>query len=115
MREAVIQQHIRLALSGAGAVMFRNNVGATHTPDGRIIRYGVCNPGGSDLLGWTPMLITADMVGQAVAVFTACEVKTANGRATEDQMNFIRAVQRAGGFAGIARSPEEAVAIIQGF
>lgn len=113
MREAVIQQHIRLAMSQAGAVMFRNQVGATHTPDGRVIRYGVCNPGGSDLIGWTPLVVTPDMVGQTVAVFTACEVKKAGGRATEDQMNFIRNVQRAGGFAGIARSPEEAVALIQ--
>lgn len=113
MNEATIQQHIRLALSGAGAVMFRNNVGATHTPDGRLIKYGVCNPGGSDLLGWTPVRITEDMVGRTVAVFTAVEVKTPTGKATEDQLNFICNVLRAGGYAGIARSPGEAVALIQ--
>ena len=112
MREAVIQQHIRLALSGAGAVMFRNQVGATHTPDGRLVRFGLC-VGSSDLIGWTPVVITEDMVGQTVAVFTACEVKAPMGKPTEDQLNFIRNVQRAGGFAGIARSPDEAVALIQ--
>lgn len=93
--------------------MFRNQVGATHTPDGRLIRYGVCNPGGSDLIGWTPVVITEDMIGQTVAVFTAVEVKTPIGRPTEDQLNFIRSVVKGGGYAGIARSPKEAVALIQ--
>lgn len=114
MSEAAIQQQIRLALSQAGSVMHRNNVGAYKDPKtGRFIQYGVGNPGGSDLIGWTPMVITPDMVGRTVAVFTACEVKTAGGRATEHQLNFIAQVLKAGGMAGIARSPGEAVAITQ--
>jgi len=112
MKEGAIQQHIRLALSDAGAVMFRNQVGATHTPDGRLIRYGVCNPGGSDLIGFKSVEITPDMVGRKVAVFTAVEVKTPTGKPTADQLHFITTVLRAGGFAGIARSPDEAVEIL---
>ena len=111
-REAIIQQNVRLAMSEAGAVMFRNQVGATHTFDGRLIRFGLCI-GSSDLIGWTPVTITPDMVGRTIAVFTACEVKRPGGKATEDQLNFISAVQRAGGFAGIARTPDEAVAILK--
>lgn len=114
MSEAAIQQQIRLALSRAGAVMHRNNIGAYFDPKtGRMIQYGVCNPGGSDLIGWTPVVVTPDMVGSTVAVFTACEVKAANGRPTEAQLNFIAQVLKAGGFAGIARSPGDAVAITQ--
>jgi hypothetical protein len=114
LSEAAIQQQIRLALSQAGSVMHRNNCGAYKDPKtGRFIQYGVGNPGGSDLIGWTPMVITPDMVGRKVAVFTACEVKTANGRPTEHQVNFIAQVLKAGGMAGIARSPGEAVAITQ--
>lgn len=114
MNEAAIQQKIRLALSDAGVVAFRNNVGAYQDPKtGRPIRYGVCNPGGSDLLGWTPITITPDMVGTRVAVFTAIECKTASGKPTHHQLNFITQVLRAGGFAGIARSPAEAVALTQ--
>jgi hypothetical protein len=78
---------------------------------GRPVQYGVCNPGGSDLIGWTPVCITPDMVGKTVAVFTAVEVKTPTGKPTEHQLNFITQVLRAGGFAGIARSPGDAVAI----
>ncbi len=92
--------------------MHRNNIGQYFDPKtNRPIRYGVCNPGGSDLIGWTPVQITPDMVGKTVAVFTAVEVKTPNGKPTEHQLNFITQVLRAGGFAGIARSPGDAVAI----
>jgi hypothetical protein len=112
--EAAIQQQIRLALSRAGVVAFRNNIGAYMDPKtGRPVQYGVCNPGGSDLIGWTPVKITPDMVGKTVAVFTAVEVKTPTGKPTEHQLNFITQVLRAGGFAGIARSPGDAVAITQ--
>ncbi len=112
MSEAAIQQQIRLALSRAGVVAFRNNIGAYMDPKtGRPIQYGVCNPGGSDLIGWTPVVVTPDMVGKTVAVFTAVEVKTPTGKATQHQLNFIAQVLKAGGFAGIARSPGDAVAI----
>ncbi len=112
MSEAAIQQQIRLALSRAGVVAFRNNIGAYMDPKtGRPVQYGVCNPGGSDLIGWTPLRITPDMVGQTVAVFTGIEVKTPTGKPTQHQLNFIAQVLKAGGFAGIARSPGEAVAI----
>lgn len=114
LSEASIQQHIRLALAQAGAAIFRNNIGAYMDPKtGRPIKYGVCNPGGSDLIGWTPVVITPDMVGKTVAVFTAVEVKTENGRPTEAQLNFIAQVLKAGGYAGIARSPADAVAILR--
>lgn len=112
--EAAIQQQIRLALARAGAVMHRNNIGAYADPrTGRVIRYGVGQPGGSDLIGWTPVTVTADMVGQLLAVFTAVEVKAPRGRASDAQLNFLEQVRRAGGYAGIARTTAEAVAIIQ--
>ena len=112
MSEAAIQQQVRLALSRAGVVAFRNNIGAYMDPKtGRPVQYGVCNPGGSDLIGWTPVVITPDMVGSTVAVFTAVEVKTPAGKPTQHQLNFIAQVLKAGGLAGIARSPGDAVAI----
>lgn len=111
--EAAIQQQIRLALSRAGSVMHRNNVGAYRDDTGRVIRYGVGHPGGSDLIGWTPVLITQDMVGTTVGVFTAIEVKAPRGRPTEAQVNFLKQVQLGGGIAGIARSTDEALQILK--
>lgn len=110
--EAAIQQRIRLALSRAGSVMHRNNVGAYKDETGRLIRYGVGNPGGSDLIGWTPTVITPNMIGRTVAVFTAVEVKAPKGRPTDAQINFLAQVLNAGGIAGIARSADEALSLI---
>jgi hypothetical protein len=108
MNEQNIQQRIRLALSESGSRMFRNNSGAFKDATGRWVRYGVASPGGSDLIGWTPVKITPDMVGKTLAVFTAVEVKTIKGKISHEQTNFIDRVKIDGGLAGVARSPEDA-------
>ena len=111
MTEQDIQNLIRLELSeSTEAKIFRNNTGRIKQ-GGRVIHFGLCR-GSSDLIGWTPVEITPDMVGQTVAVFTAIEVKTPKGRASKEQKNFIEQVQNAGGMAGIARSAEDAVNIV---
>ena len=51
-------------------------------------------------------------VGQKLAVFASIEVKTPNGRLTGPQQNWMHTVQTAGGIAGVARSPEDALQII---
>jgi len=98
--EANISNEIQIALSDAGCLIFRNNVGCLPDRAGRPVRYGVGGNGGSDLIG-----ICED------GKFLAIEVKTALGQPTDAQLNFIKAVQRQGGRAGIARSAAEAVEI----
>jgi hypothetical protein len=68
--------------------------------------------GSSDLIGWTTKVITPDMVGQRIAIFTAIEAKDGSGRADTDQAKFIRNVQAAGGIAGVARSEDDARALV---
>lgn len=109
--EQNIQQEIRLALSKTGSRMFRNNSGAFKDSTGRWVRYGVANPGGSDLIGWTPVKVTPDMVGRTLAVFTAIEVKTPKGKTSPEQTNFIDRVKFDGGIAGVARSANDATQI----
>lgn len=67
----------------------------------------------ADLGGWTPVEVTAEMVGSTIAVYTQVEVKE-NGRVTPAQMTWISAVQRAGGRAGIARNEQDLRAILGG-
>ena len=112
MKESNIQNQIRLALSSAGAVMFRNQVGQYQLADGRVIRSGLC-VGSSDLVGWKPVVITEKMVGSTLAVFCAVEVKRPGGKVSESQQRFLDAVARAGGIAGVARSPADALKIIK--
>jgi hypothetical protein len=113
MRETQIQNRIRIAASRLGSRLFRNNVGTATTESGHLIRFGLCK-GSSDLIGWTPVEITADMVGQQIAVFTAIEVKTVKGRVSDDQQHFIDAVEDAGGIAAVARSEGELDYILRG-
>jgi hypothetical protein len=115
MTESTIQQQIRLSMSASGSKMFRNNQGSFRDANGRWIKFGIANPGGSDLIGWTPIEITPDMVGRTIAIFTAVEVKGPKTRTTPDQVNFIERIRADGGIAGVARSPADATAITQNF
>jgi len=115
MREADFMRRCMKRASDLGARLFRLNVGLAWTgdviknPDGSIT---IRNPrpfksgvtGMSDLIGWTPIEITPDMVGQTVAVYTAVETKTPRGRVRDAQVKFISAVSNAGGKAGVART-----------
>lgn len=135
MSEHAIQNAIRNALAGK-ALIFRANIGQGWTSsekplkarhymtvslapgdvvlrDARPFSTGL-PPGFSDLFGLVPVVITPDMVGQQVAVFTALEVKTAKGKPTEKQAAFIKAVNDNGGRADVVRSPEDAVRVVEG-
>jgi ribosomal protein S19 len=106
MKETDIMKLIMIALSKKGRA-FRNNVGSVKTADNRFITFGLC-VGSSDIIGWTSVTITPEMVGKEVAVFTAVEVKKTKGKESDAQVNFIERVLEAGGIAGIARSEAEA-------
>lgn len=114
----------QLAASEAGATLFRNAVAFAWV--GKVIRRiadrlvlerpraiqaGLCE-GSSDLIGWTPVTITPEMVGETVAVFTAFEVKLRTGRPDDGQRNFITRVQDAGGIAAVVKTPEQAREIV---
>jgi hypothetical protein len=103
---------IMLGLSTPGTRLWRNNCGALKDAEGRLIRYGVANPGGSDLIGWRSITVTPDMVGQKLAVFLAIEVKGERTRVTDQQRNFLDRVKADGGLAGVARTVEDAKAIV---
>lgn len=123
MKETPLLKRVRVALSRLGCVMFRNNVGAAWQGDAvelggnkvlitnaRRVKYGLF-VGSSDLIGWRSVTVTQDMVGKSVAVFVALETKGKHGRLTQEQRGFIGAVANAGGFAGHARTVEEAETI----
>lgn len=107
MTETDITAEIRLACSRGATRLFRNNSGKFQDANGRWVQFGIGSPGGADLIGWT--------IVNGVAVFTALEVKSGNRKPTEPQAAFLAAVSRAGGIAGIARSVEEAQAVIAGY
>lgn len=101
MKELNIQRLIMLALSDAGCTVWRNNTGALKDQDGRLVRFGLCI-GSSDIIGMTPD-----------GRFLAVEVKRPKGIVTDAQQNFIDHVIRKGGVAGVARSVEDALQLLE--
>lgn len=81
--EGRVQSLVRLAAPAVGMRLFRNNVGVLKDERGVPIRYGLANDSpalnkrlkSSDLIGWRRLPITPEMVGYAVAQFTAIECK----------------------------------------
>lgn len=113
MAEATLVRKILLRASAMGMRLFRNQVGRYHLPDGRWIASGLC-VGSSDLIGWTPVVVTPEMVGRTVAVFTAIETKVGDNDPTTEQANFIAVVVASGGFASVARSVADLETVTQG-
>lgn len=100
---------VQLEITKCGGRVLRNQVGLFYTVDGRPVKVGIV--GASDYIGWLPVLITADMVGKTIAQFLAVETKMPEGKTKKErlkkQLNFILAVNHAGGKAFIARSAQE--------
>ena len=112
--ERDIQAAILLELSRGPTRLLRVNAGVAW--QGRVLQHNrdllvlenprairLAAPGVSDLIGWTEG-------GRFVAV----EVKGPRGRVTDEQAAFLELVRRSGGLAGVARSVDDARAIIEG-
>lgn len=141
--ETRIQSEILLALSSAGLMPFRNTVGKGWvSPPPRTYRakaggervklnrgdvllrspsyitWGLA-PGSSDIIAVTPVTIKEQHLGMVMGVFTGIEVKTPDspgkrgGKEQPKQEAFRIAINKAGGIAGVAHSPEEAVSIVE--
>lgn len=107
-KEGEVLKRLMLQATKEGHRLFRNNCGAFQDKRGHWIRYGVVNPGGSDLIGWTSTEITSDMVGKKVAVFTAVEVKSKGLHLTIEQERFLAVVRDAGGIARLETEGDDA-------
>ena len=132
--ENTVMRQIWLAL-GARTRLFRINSGKAwvchgevgHLRDGSVVLppgsrpvpLGFAYPNGDavsgtpDLVGWTPVTITPDMVGRTLPVFTGVEVKASKGgRKRDAQINFVEQLLKSGGIAGFANSTDRAHEII---
>lgn len=125
---------IMIALSPMGCILFKNTRGGAYPIQSvkpligavlkkawglaaqlasslRPIMAGLSADGSSDIIGGTRKIVTQDMVGKTVLIFTAIEVKV-NDTVKPEQQRFIDNINAAGGLAGVARSPEDAKKIV---
>ena len=133
MNEQGLMHRIMIDVSAAGARVWSNNValavvgkvewvrtikrvavgpGDAIVRNARPLHAGLCE-GSSDVIGVTPVTIRPEHVGLTLGVFTALEVKSEIGRATDGQANFVRVVNKLGGLGGIVKSSVEALAVIK--
>lgn len=129
MSETDLMRRLQKRASELGARLFRQNTGMAWVgkvergpgnfrlaPGDVVIRnarpFHAGITGMSDLGGWTPVEVTGSMVGSMVAVYTQVEVKFGMGRASSEQLAWIKAVNNAGGRAGIARSDDDLIRIL---
>jgi hypothetical protein len=115
--ETELGQLIQIEASKYNITLFRNNSGALKNPTGHPVRFGLGNTSkkineirkSSDYIGVTELLITPEMVGNTVAVFTALEIKETgweySGTPREvAQKNFIDLIIKKGGYASFINS-----------
>jgi len=118
--EDEVQAELRLRIAQEGrTTVFRNNSGAMKDETGRVVRYGLANDSARinekikshDLIGWTRVVITPEMVGQTVAVFTSIECKregwkpNPTDKREQAQRTWAEAVTLAGGIARFISDP----------
>ena len=99
--EGDIQRLIMIELSAAGHYVERIQSGLLYTKDARPVRIGF--PGRSDLSG--------ARAGDARAF--VMEVKSATGRPTKEQLQYIAAMQKRGLIAGVVRSVDDALKLLK--
>src|SRR5690606_36770808 len=81
--ESEIQQLIQMEAMKYDCTLMRNNSGSFKDSTGRAVRFGLGNVSkkhslkskSSDLIGITRVVVTSDMVGKTIGVFTAIECK----------------------------------------
>lgn len=130
MSEIELMRRLQKLASTLGARLFRQNtgmawVGSKVERGPRNVRLGPGDivlrnarpfhagfEGWSDLGGWSPLVVTSEMIGTTVAVYSQVEVKQ-NASPTDQQIAWINAVNKAGGLAGIARSEDDLRAILR--
>jgi hypothetical protein len=99
-----------LAAAMIGTNLFRNDNGhgrRLHSEER--FTYGL-GKGTHDLIGYTPIVITEEMVGRTIAVFTSIEAKRGRDRLSDEQAGFLAAVSLAGGYSFVATTAEDAAA-----
>lgn len=112
--------HTGSAWVSGGGKPSRRTDGSVLVPAARPVALGLSFPDGKpvtgthDLLGWTTIEITPEMVGKSVAVFTSIEAKNSEGgRRSPEQVKFMNNVIAGGGISGFASSDQQAEQILQ--
>jgi hypothetical protein len=110
----------------ANPLTWPNNRGGYYSKQGGYISYGLPPPPrgrveakdemkGSDRIGFREVVITPDMVGRTIAVFTGIELKTENDRLAPGQIRFHNFLLEHGAISEVWKAlPSGEIEIIKG-
>lgn len=131
--ESRASDEVRLRAAQWGMKLLRNNSGVLPNPlNNRPVRFGLGNESKKinakmktgDFIGTTPIIITQEMVGKTVGVFTNIEAKAAGFKERETypeksrefgQNNFNKLIVEQGGLAGFASCFQDVDNLIKTF
>jgi len=108
-----VQDPCFLAVGGReDCLIWRQQVGLFRAYDNpkRVLRAGMAGQSDSGMI--VRVKITPDMVGQEVGIAVQPEFKAGNGRQSNNQKNWQKAVERVGGIYRLIRSVEEMNSLI---
>jgi len=118
--ESELQQFVQITSPKYGCILMRNNSGACVDETGRMVRYGLGHTSpkqqfkSADLIGITKVLITQEMVGTYIGVYTAFEIKKPEWKPTKKldaheikQKNFLDWVTANGGISAFIKSLDD--------
>ena len=122
LSESDVQEEVQKTASKYSGRLWRNNVGAFEDRTGRTVFFGLGNISkksnkefkSSDLIGFTMVEITPEMVGKKLPVFTAIECKKPKWKYAETlrevgQKKFIDVIESNNGIASFVNSVESFV------
>lgn len=118
--ESNVQSRTRLRVVPWRWRLWRNNRGAGKLASGNHVRFGLANDSkilgdqlkSGDLIGWRPVVITADMVGKTIAQFVSLECKPESWTPslTDEheiaQRRWANLINQEGGYAAFISDPE---------
>jgi hypothetical protein len=120
--ESEIQQLVQIESAKYGCVLERNNSGAFTDQTGRTVRFGLGNISAkhaenlksSDLIGITTIVVTPEMIGKKLGVFTAFEIKKEDWKMNKNfdkreqaQANYLEYVRNHGGIAAFVNDVDQ--------
>ena len=110
----IVREVLRYLTTRRDVTAWRCNTGMASYGDRRV-RFGA--PGMADSIGWKMGVAGCDYNGgveERFPRFLAIECKSETGRLTHPQQIFLARVRAAGGVAGVVRSVQDAMVILEG-
>lgn len=123
---------VRLRANAKGCRLYKNNTGVAFSEDNRPVFFGLGNDGTKDKesirtpdwVGWLNVVITPEMVGKSIPVFTAIDAKKVGfipkksypvGTREYGQQKFFNIVIDSNGLAGFATNAQDVDLLIYEF